>query len=193
MLALLPLTARVLFATVVSCGLLLAATPVKSDAALDAQRLENARRMMLVNRDDYEEVLNLWTDDVNYKDSYIDISGKEAMRTFLIGLWNFMPEYNMELNEEVYQQDGSTEEGIYMVYWKMTGTSRAPNLPPNWPFGGEPTVFEADGLSMLKFRPGESQCYFHIDMFTEGDMWVNLPGYGRIVKFLRNYYERQVT
>ena len=148
---------------------------------IDDQRVINARRMMVVDADDFDDIIDLWADDINYQDAVVDIFGKEDFYDFLSKLFVFMTEYALEIDDEVYQGDS------YMCTWRMYGKSQ-PNIAtaPEVPF-------DAKGMSIMKFRPGEVQPYYHKDLFTEGDIWSEIPYLGVYVRVMRELYLNQVA
>jgi len=169
---------------VVVAGLFLSARPVQSQSALDTERLENARKAVLVTEADYLDVLPLYTDDMIYQDPVVDLSGMQSFRSFLEQLWEFSPVYGLEIYDEVY--DGNT--GVYMAYWKMAGRNTVTLVRTI------EVEYEALGMSIIKFRPGETLVYFQRDQYSEGDLWSGIPfPIGTVVGLLRGFYLNIVT
>lgn len=161
----------------------LAATPTRSQ--LDEERISNARRLMTVNKDNWKEVVHLWTDDATYREPSFTLHGEEELATFLRKLFLFVKgDYQFEIEEEVYQED------TYMCYWRMYGSFEKAFI---WNFITISETFDAKGLSIMKFRPNEARCYFHHDIYTEGDLWKNVIFIGNVVEYLRKDFRQSVT
>ena len=72
-------------------------------------------------------------------------------------------------------EDESCIGGTYMASWTMVGS-----------FNGVP--YDAKGMSVIKFLPGESRVYYQRDYYTEGDIMVNIPGLDEPTIAFRTYY-----
>jgi hypothetical protein len=53
-------------------------------------------------------------------------------------------------------------------------------------FDGVP--YSAKGMSIVKFRPKETQAYYQRDYYTEGDIMINIPGLAEPTMAFRTYY-----
>ena len=53
-------------------------------------------------------------------------------------------------------------------------------------FNGVP--YSAKGMSIIKFRPKETQAYYQRDYYTEGDIMINIPGLAEPTAAFRQYY-----
>jgi SnoaL-like domain len=134
-------------------------------SAIDEQRVINAQTMMLVDASNFNDIIDLWTDDVHYEEAAISVKGKDNFLLWLENLFTFSPDYAIELEDEVY------DNGIYMCSWRMFGHSILD--VPAWVNSGEPVApipYDLKGLSIIKFRDGETQAYYHKDLYTEGDI-----------------------
>jgi SnoaL-like domain len=125
---------------------------------LAEQRLANVRQAVLINKGNYRQAINTYTDDVVYEDPVVNIVTKQKYLSFLEQLWSFSPEYELTISDEVY--DGGD---TYMCYWIMEGRSKV----KIWFISSE-VEYSALGLSIARFRPGEAQVYFQRDQYSEG-------------------------
>jgi len=169
--------------------LIMAQVPVAADLAED--RVDHARLLLMATEGNWEDAIDFWTDDIVYQDPAFTVEGKDVMRSFMVGLFDFMEDYYLEIYDDVYDDSS----GVYMAYWVFSGKVKPYGdifgFLFNIPFAS-PAAFEAPGLSVLKFRESESQVYFHKDLFTEGDIWVNVPLWGRHVRQWRASYKCRV-
>jgi hypothetical protein len=53
-------------------------------------------------------------------------------------------------------------------------------------FDGVP--YSAKGMSIIKFRPRETQVYYQRDYYSEGDIMINIPGLAEPTEAFRVYY-----
>ncbi|CAB9510104.1 expressed unknown protein [Seminavis robusta] len=163
------------------------ASSLSEELRLKEARMENARRLMVVGKDDWEEVVDLWTDDAIYQEPSFTIQGKERLSYFLSNLFQFVKDdYKFVIEDEVYQGDTNT----YMCYWRMSGSFQKEFL---WNLIQFTETFDAKGMSIMKFRPGETRCYSHHDIYTEGDLWSKVIFIGDLVEYLRNEFRQTVT
>ena len=142
-----------------------------ADAALDKERLKKARALLVMDATNWEEALQYWTDDIVYQDPAITIEGKEAAGEYLENLFEVMPIYSLEIHNEAYS--GNT----YMAQWTMQGI---------W-LGYH---YVSPGMSIMKFRDGESNCHYHKDLFTEADIWKEYPILTLTIRWLRTLFKK---
>ena len=167
-----------------------------SASQLKEERIQNARLLMTVDKTNWKEVVKLWTKDATYIEPSFQIQGEEELTYFLSNLFaeDFVQDdYKFDILDEVYEGEGESENNDedckYMCYWRMYGTFIKK-------FGPLITIsekFDAKGCSIMKFRSGEAKCYFHHDLYTEGDLWKNVVLIGNLVEYLRYLFRSKVT
>lgn len=159
--------------TVFACVILL--LPAISNAKSESSRLcktqkEIGRALIEVQSNNWPYVLDYYTDDVEYHDPIVDVDGIGMMTQFLARLFGNSPDLVTTIEDE------SCIDGIYTATWIMVGQ-----------FAGVP--FDARGMSIIKFRPKETQAYYQRDYYTEGDIMMNIPGLSEPTEAFRTYYK----
>ena len=95
------------------------------------------------------------------------------MTEFLARLFTSTPDLVTTIEEE------TCINGIYSVSWEMNGFFDA-------------VPYTAKGMSIIKFRPKETQAYYQRDYYTEGDIMINIPGLDDAVEGFRTFYRCSV-
>jgi hypothetical protein len=130
----------------------------KSDSShINKVRKEIGRELLEMNDSNWVELLKYYTDDIEYHDPIVDIYGMGEMTGFLGGLFGSSPDLVTIVENE------TSINGIYTATWTMSGY-----------FAGVP--YSAQGMSIIKFRPRETQAYYQRDYYTEGDIMINIIG-----------------
>ncbi len=132
-------------------------------------RKEIGRELIEMNQTNWQYLLQYYTDDIEYHDPIVDISGIGEMTGFLARLFGSSPDLITTIEDESCIND------IYTATWTMTGN-----------FAGVP--YDAKGMSIIKFRPKDTQAYFQRDYYTEGDVMINIPGLDEAVGGFRYFY-----
>jgi hypothetical protein len=153
-----PVIGCIIMIVVVLWGWCVGNVTAQTTTTLAEQRLANVRQAVLINKNNYLQAINAYTDDVVYQDPVVNIVSKQQYLTFLEKLWTFSPEYELTISDEVY--DGGD---TYMCYWIMEGRSKI----QIWFISSE-VEYSALGLSIARFRPGEAQVSFQRDQYSEG-------------------------
>ena len=142
----------------------------KSDSSrINQERLAIGRALIEVQASNWPSILPYYTYDIEYHDPIMDINGIEVMAEFLARLFTSTPDLVTTVEDE------TCINGIYSASWTMVGY-----------FNGVP--YEAKGMSLIKFRPGQTQAYYQRDYYTEGDIMINIPGLDAAAGGFRTYY-----
>jgi len=160
-------------AAVLACLILL--LPIVANAKSDSSKLskvqkEIGRQLIEVQSGNWPLVLDYYTNDIEYHDPIVDIDGIGEMTQFLGQLFANSPDLVTTIEDE------TIINGIYTSTWTMVGQ-----------FNGVP--FDAKGMSIIKFRPKETQAYYQRDYYTEGDIMKNIPGLAEPTEAFRIYYK----
>jgi len=143
--------------------------PKSDKARINQERKEIGRSLIELTAENWPGVIPYLTDDYEYHDPIVDIYTPDTMAAFLGRL--FMNSAGLITTVE----DEICINGLYMCTWTMAGQ-----------FDGVP--FSAPGMSIVKFRPGETQSYYSRDYYTEGDIMINIPGLDEPTEAFRTYY-----
>lgn len=95
------------------------------------------------------------------------------MSEFLARLFGVSPDLATAIEDE------TCINGMYTATWTMVGA-----------FDGIP--YTAKGMSIMKFRPKETQVYYQKDYDTEGDIMITIPGLDEVAQQFRTYYRSAV-
>lgn len=152
--------------------------PVIAYAESDSSHINKVRKaigreLIEVQSTNWPAVMPYYTDDIEYHDPIVDIYGKEAMTGFLARLFTSSSDLITVVEDE------TCINGIYSASWIMAGS-----------FNGVP--YEAKGMSIIKFRPKQTQVYYQKDYYTESDIMVNIPGLAEPAEAFRTYYKCSV-
>ena len=143
--------------------------PKSDKARINRERKEIGRALIELTAENWPGIIPYLTDDYEYHDPIVDIYSPATMAEFLGRL--FMSSAGLITTVE----DEICINGVYMCTWTMAGQ-----------FDGVP--FSAPGMSIVKFRPGETQSYYSRDYYTEGDIMINIPGLDEPTEAFRTYY-----
>ena len=121
----------------------------------------------------WPSVLQYYTDDIEYQDPIVTIEGIDMMSEFLARLFGVSPDLATAIEDE------TCINGMYTATWTMVGA-----------FDGIP--YTAKGMSIMKFRPKETQVYCQKDYDTEGDIMITIPGLDEVAQQFRTYYRSAV-
>ena len=141
-----------------------------NSSRINRERREIGRALIELNAANWPAVIPYLTDDYEYHDPIVDIYGPETMAAFLGQLFANSSELYTTVEDEI------CINGLYMSTWTMAGQ-----------FNGVP--FTAPGMSIVKFRPGETQAYYSRDYYTEGDIMINIPLLDEPTEAFRTYYK----
>lgn len=143
----------------------------KSDSSrINKDRLAIGRALLEVQASNWPEIIPYYTADVEYSDPIVSVQGIDVMTEFLARLFVSTPDLITVVEDE------TCINGIYSATWTMTGL-----------FSGVP--YAAQGMSVIKFRPGERQAYYQKDYYSEGDIMNNIPGLDQAVLGFRTFYK----
>ncbi|WP_136797102.1 MULTISPECIES: nuclear transport factor 2 family protein [Desulfosediminicola] len=157
---------------VLACIMLLPmmASAESNSSQLNRMRLENGRALVEVDSVNWSTVVPYYTNDIEYHDPIVTIQGIDEMTEFLSRLFTSSPNLVTTVEDEICIDD------TYTAAWTMTGY-----------FNGVP--YTAKGMSIIKFRPKESQAYYQRDYYSEGDIMINITGgFAEPVEAFRQYY-----
>jgi hypothetical protein len=142
----------------------------ESDSSrINRERMEIGRALVEVQATNWPSVLAYYTIDIEYHDPIVTIYGIDSMSEFLARMFTSAPELVTTVEDE------TCINGIYTATWTMLGA-----------FNGVP--YSAKGMSIIKFRPKETQAYYQRDYYTEGDIMINIPGLAEPTAAFRDYY-----
>lgn len=149
--------------------------PMSGHAESDSSRINRERKavgraFIEVQSANWPSILPHMTEDFEYHDPIVDIYGIDMMTEFLARLFSSTPDLVTTVEDE------TCINGIYTATWTMIGY-----------FSGVP--YEAKGMSIVKFLPGEALAYYQRDYYTEGDIMMNIPGLDEAVGGFRMYYK----
>jgi hypothetical protein len=133
------------------------------------QRLEVGRALLEVQSANVAEVLPYYTEDIEYHDPIVDIYGIEQMTVFLYQLLGSSPDLVTIIKDETLVGD------IYSATWIMSGQ-----------FLG--VRYEAEGISIFKFRHQSAMVYYQRDYYSEGDIMATIPGLDLAIGGFRTVY-----
>lgn len=161
-------------AAAVLLGTVLLLLPALAGAESDSSRLnrdrkEVGRTLVEIQSSNWMVAQKLYTGDIEYHDPIVTIEGLGTMMEFLARMFGNTPDLVTTVEDE------TCINGIYTATWVMTGA-----------FNGVP--YTAPGVSIIKFRPGETQAYYQRDYYTEGDIMSSIPGLDEAVAGFRVYY-----
>ncbi len=141
-----------------------------SDASeIDQARLEIGRELIEMQSGNWITLMQYYAKDIEYHDPIVTVVGIETMFEFLARMFTSSPGLVTIIEDETCMN------GIYTATWTMAGT-----------FNEVP--YEAKGMSIVKFRPGEIKAYYQRDYYTEGDIMINIPGLDEPALAFRTYY-----
>jgi hypothetical protein len=145
----------------------------------EASRVETARALVTVDASNFRTLINYWAEDVVHREPVLTNTGRAEVAEYFAAMYSgssygFPPDRRVVVRDELYQsqQDGGM---TYMATVQWSGT-----------FGNE--FFLQNGMSIVKFRPGEGCPYYQRDYVNEGDTWWNVPAFKPQVELLRNMY-----
>jgi hypothetical protein len=142
----------------------------ESDSSrINQERMAVGRALVEVQSTNWPSVLPYYTVDIEYHDPIVTIHGLDLMSEFLARLFASSPELVTTIEDE------TCINGIYAATWTMIGA-----------FDGVP--YSAKGMSIIKFRPKETQAYYQRDYYSEGDIMINIPGLAEPTAAFRDYY-----
>lgn len=152
--------------------------PLMAYAESDSSRInkvrkEIGRQLIEVQANNWPNVLQYYTGDIEYHDPIVSVNGIGAMTEFLARLFTSTPDLVTTIEEE------TCINGIYSATWEMTGFFDA-------------VPYTAKGMSIIKFRPKETQAYYQRDYYTEGDIMINIPGLDDAIEGFRTFYRCSV-
>jgi hypothetical protein len=136
---------------------------------INRERKEIGRALIEVQSTNWPTVIPYYTYDVEYQDPIVTIQGIDMMTEFLARLFVSTPDLVTIIDDELCINNK------YMATWTMYGA-----------FDGVP--YEAKGMSVMKFRPGQTQVYYQKDYYTESDIMINIPGLAEPAEAFRVYY-----
>lgn len=164
-----------LIATTLAIACISVMLPMTGHAESDSSRINRDRKvigraLIEVQSDNWPSVMPFYTHDIEYHDPIVDIEGFDDMTQFLARLFSSTPDLVTTIEDE------TCINGIYTATWTMKGQ-----------FAEVP--YEAKGMSIIKFRPGERQAYYQRDYYTEGDIMVSIPGLDQAIEGFRTFYK----
>jgi len=149
--------------------------PGCSRSADEVSRVETARSILKVNRNNYMDVINYWAEDAIYKETVVTNNSRQEMWEYLSAVFEKSPDMELIIDDELYKTlpDGSM---TYMAtnYWLGTWQGLGTYYHP--------------GMSIIKFDPGEGCVSYQRDYFTEGDTWWGLQFFRPTIRQLRQVY-----
>jgi len=143
--------------------------PKGDKARINIERKKIGRALIELTAENWPGVIPYLTDDYEYHDPIVNIYTPDTMAIFLGRLFINSAGLITTVEDEI------CINGVYMCTWTMAGQ-----------FDGVP--FSAPGMSIVKFRPGETQSYYSRDYYTEGDIMINIPGLDEPTEAFRTYY-----
>jgi len=148
--------------------------PMMVSAESDMSRINRERKaigraLLEVQATNWPSLLQYYTDDIEYNDPIVSIQGIDMMSEFLARLFTSSPDLVTTIEDE------TCVNGIYAASWTMTGYFND-------------VFYTAKGMSIIKFRPSETQVYYQRDYYTEGDIMINIPGLAEPTEAFRTYY-----
>jgi len=148
--------------------------PRSDKSRINQERQEIGRALVEIDSANWQSLLKYYADDIEYYDPIVSIEGVDMMTDFLGRLFIVSsPDLITTVEDEI------CIDGIYMATWRMDGS-----------FNGIP--YSAKGMSIVKFRPKETQAYYSRDYYTEGDIMSTIPGLDEAAEAFRVYYKCSV-
>jgi len=165
------------------CVLSLLFLPVSALAQCDrtvGQRLDTARALVTLEKDNYASRINYWATDIEYKEPILTNNGRAEMLEYLDAVfggtaYGFPDDRAVTIEDELTEIDGDTGDWVYTAATHWTGTFNH-------------NYFSQSGMSIVKFRAGEGCPYYHRDYWTEADSWYQVPAWNSDVAFMRGVY-----
>lgn len=145
------------------------AGPRSDRSRINRERVVVGRALVEIKADNWTSMLDYYTYDYEYCDPIVTINGIDTMTEFLARLFASGPNLITTIEDE------ACVNGIYTATWTMAGS-----------FDDVP--YSARGMSIVKFRPGETRAYYSMDYYTEGDIMINIPGLAEPTEAFRTYY-----
>lgn len=150
-----------------------------SRGADELSRVETARSLVTVDAANFRTLIDYWAEDVVHREPVLTNTGRVEVAEYFAAMFSgssygFPTDRRVVIRDEVYksQQDGSM---TYMATVQWSGTA-----------GND--FFLQDGMSIIKFRPGEGCPSYQRDYYTEGDSWWNIPAFKPGIEGFRNLY-----
>ncbi len=158
-----------------SCSLPPAGTDVASNPqALGVKKLINdqlsiGRLLVQLDAENWPQVIPYLADDYEYHDPIVDIYTPQTMADFLARLFTG--------SEDLYTvvEDETLVDDIYMATWTMSGMVNG-------------AVFEAPGMSIVKFKKGTKKVEYSRDYYSEGDIMLGINQLRDALLGFREYY-----
>ena len=148
--------------------------PRSDNSRINQERKKIGRALVEIEAANWQQLLGYYADDIEYYDPIVSIEGIDMMTEFLGRLFGNSPGLITTVEDEI------CIDGVYAATWRMDGS-----------FNGVP--YNAKGMSIVKFRPKETQAYYSRDYYTEGDIMINIqPGLDEATEAFRTYYKCSV-
>jgi predicted SnoaL-like aldol condensation-catalyzing enzyme len=141
-----------------------------SPLKLQQERLKIGRALIESNGANWQSLLPYYTEDYEYHDPIVNISGLDALVPFFARLFVSSPDLVTTVEDEMLI------DGVYTATWTMVGQ-----------FNGVP--YSAKGMSILKFRDWSTQTYYSRDYYSEADVMATIPGLDQAVAGFRVSYK----
>ena len=157
---------------VLACIFMLLSTmaSAESDSSrINRERKAIGRALVEVQSTNWPSALQYYTDDIEYQDPIVTIEGIDMMSQFLARLFGSSQDLVTTVEDE------TCINGIYAATWTMEGYF-------------DQVFYMAKGMSIIKFRPKETQVYYQKDYYTEGDIMIKIPGLDVVTQGFRTYY-----
>lgn len=145
----------------------------------EASRVETARALVTVDASSFPTLTNYWAEDVVHREPVLTNTGRAEVAEYFAAMFSgssygFPADRRVAVRDELFtsQPDGGM---TYMATVQWSGT-----------FGNE--FFLQNGMSIVKFRPGEGCAAYQRDYYSEGDTWWNIPAFKPQVDLMRNMY-----
>lgn len=145
----------------------------------EASRVETARALVSAEASNYSSLTNYWAEDVVHREPVLTNTGRAEVAEYFEAMFSgssygFPADRRVVITNELFtsQPDGGM---TYMATVQWSGT-----------FGNE--FFLQNGMSIVKFRPGEGCAAYQRDYYSEGDTWWNIPAFKPQVDLMRNMY-----
>ena len=145
-----------------------------NERSLGQSRLVNVRRVLTVRPTDVGDIAMVYCKDVTYRDPVLSLHGVEQVVSFLDHLLRQSLDHELVIIDEVHGADA------YSATWVMTGA-----------FLGFP--YEAPGMSLFRFRPGQDRICYQRNYYSEGDLWANVPSQRATVAAFRRFFAETVV
>ena len=145
--------------------------PFKYSYIIHQTRLKIGRALLEVQAPNVDDILNYYSEDIEYHDPIVDIYNKEDMTSFLYKLI-----IGASPNLVTIVEDETLIDDIYAATWIMSGT-----------FLG--SAYQAKGISIFKFITNSCKVYYQRDYYSEGDIMATIPGLDQAIMGFRTYYK----